>query len=172
MPNRRLQVILGHPSYPRLDLPSSGLLFPIFYIRRESGYVAHTRTKIGSYATRVSPFARDVREKERKSSRAPAFILHDFHESYTGDDELFLVTGGRRGDKRQIPTAGNELPKRRGGAVKEGHITQRTTRGRTTWVFTRWGKKEGCVVCRLSSGYISPGIPAFRFFSADSTDYV
>lgn len=75
----------------------------------------------------------------------------------------------RRDDKRQIPTVGNELPKRRGGAVKEGHITQRATRGGVTWLFTRWRKKEGCVVCRLSSSYISLGIPAFRFSSLEST---
>jgi len=63
----------------------------------------HTRTKIGSCATRVSPFARDLRERKRERERemlvacAPAFISHDFHESYASDDELFLVTGGRAG---------------------------------------------------------------------------
>jgi len=55
--------------------------------------------------------------------------------------------------------------------VKEGHITRRATRGRATWVFTRWEKKEGCVVCRLSSSYISLGIPAIPDFLYRFDDY-
>lgn len=119
----------------------------------------------------VSPFARDW--KERKFLRAlQAFISHDFHGILRGRRRTILSYRRtcRRGDKRQIPTAGNELPKRRGGAAKEGHTTRRTTRGRATWVFMRWGKKEDCVVCRLSSSYyISLGIPATRFLPVDST---
>lgn len=111
---------------------------------------------------------RVTRERE-KNLRARQLLFHTTSTSPTRRAILSYRRTCRRGDKRQIPTADNELPKRRGGVVKEGHITRRTTRGRATWVFTRWRKKEGCVVCRLSSSYISLGIPAFWFFSIDST---
>lgn len=102
------------------------------------------------------------------SSRAiPAFISYDFHESYESERRraLFLVTGGRvgAGDKRQIPTAGDELPKRRGRDVKEGraHTTLTCNEGSRHLGYLRDGGKKGglCVACRLSSSYISLEIP-------------
>lgn len=89
-------------------------LSPILHIRRESGYVVHTHVQKSVRVPPVCPpslcerASERKREREReKSSCAPAFISHDFHESYAGDDELFLVTGGRAGAARRQKTDSN-----------------------------------------------------------------
>lgn len=110
---------------------------------------ARTRTKIGSCAAGVSPFARDSRE--RKFLRAlQAFISHDFHGILRGRRRAILSYRRtcRRGDKRQIPTAGNELPKRRGGAHEgRAHNTAYNEGSRHLGIY-EVGKERG--LCRVS----------------------
>lgn len=108
--NRRLRVILGHPSFPRLapSRPVCPLLLPDLHIRRESGYRRTWRSTPG------------------KNTLAPSRKL--LFRTSLATSELFLVCERtyrvcRRDDKRQIPTAGDELPKRREGRVRTTRAT-------------------------------------------------
>lgn len=138
------------------------------HIRRESGYVWRTHTcESASVSRALAPPPRTHAREERESSRARARVSRLlFHTTY-----LRAAPTGRRailrwrrtcrhGDKRQIPTAGDELPKRRGGAVKRG-ATRDATRVEPPG-YLRGGERKRVVPRRSPSSCKSVGIPAFR----------
>lgn len=97
--NRRLKVILGHPSYPRLDFAPVWSPFPN---PLHPARIRICRARAHTYENRlvchscVSP-SRETREREKSSARSSFYFTRLPPESYAGDDELFLVTGGRAG---------------------------------------------------------------------------